>query len=533
MKFGPVPTAEAEGCTLAHSTRLDGKTLKKGRTLTKADVEALSAHGIGEVVVACREPGDVDEDTAAARVAKSACGPNLWTDTPFTGRVNLYAEASGLLMVDRHAVDTMNRIDPALTIATLPEYEKVAAGRMVATAKIIPFAVADNLVSEASSVISRALRIAPFRAFKVGLIATKLDHLKPATMDKTRRVLEQRLKASNSTIVSEKRVAHTQEAVANAIRELTAEGVELLILFGASAVVDRHDVLPAGIERAGGTVTYFGMPVDPGNLLLLAKIGDVPVLGAPGCARSPKENGFDWILDRLLAGLEVTPADITGLGVGGLLMEIGSRPQLREKSAHGDDTEIAAIILGAGKSSRMGPSNKLLEVVDGSPLVAHAAKAATEASLSHVVLVTGHMADAVEAAASVYAPTVVHNPDFADGMASSIRVGLNALPPSTGAAIIMLADMPGVTSDTLRRLVDAYRSSSDSFIIAASANGKRGNPVLWDMRFFPELLHLHGDIGARHIIAENRHLLKEVDVGESAHIDLDTPEALQDYRSAK
>ncbi len=104
----------------------------------------------------------------------------------------------------------------------------------------------------------------------------------------------------------------------------------MVIVFGASALCDFDDVIPAAIRAAGGEVLRAGMPVDPGNLLVLGRLGETPVIGAPGCARSPKENGFDWVLDRLIAGLDVTSDDIAGMGVGGLLMEIPTRPQPRE-----------------------------------------------------------------------------------------------------------------------------------------------------------------------------------------------------------
>ncbi|MEP4029965.1 molybdopterin-binding/glycosyltransferase family 2 protein [Roseibium polysiphoniae] len=532
MIFGPVPTRDAVGCILAHSTKLPSATYKKGRVLDAQDVAALTAAGVEEIVVAQLSPDDVGEDVAAERIAAACNGGHLSSDTPFTGRVNLHAEATGLLIVDASAINQMNRIDPAITIATLPAYEKVAEGRMVATAKIIPFAVPGDLIAQAEATIRGGLRIAPFGSRKIGLVATKLDHLKPATMDKTRRVLEQRLSASNSQIVGEERVAHTPEAVAEAMNRLQAGGADLLVLFGASAVVDRQDVLPRAIEVAGGRVTYFGMPVDPGNLLLLGNYQSVPVIGAPGCARSPKENGFDWVLDRLLAGIEVRSEDISGLGVGGLLMEIGSRPQPREKTEHSKSPKVGAIVLAAGKSSRMGPRNKLLETVDGMPLVAHAAGAASRAGIDQTAVITGHMADAIAECLDEMDVTLVHNPDYADGMAGSIRAGVAALGPDIDAAIILLGDMPGINAQIIQNMIAAYTDDPSTLIVAASASGKRGNPVLWDKRFFPDLMKLHGDIGARHIIAENGHLLREIDIGDAARIDLDTPEALASYREA-
>ena len=376
--------------------------------------------------------------------------------------------------------------------------------------------------------VGGAVRIAPFRPRKVGLVATCLPHLKTKTMDKTRRVLEDRLRASGSRIVAEERVPHDQQSVAAAMAAQPAAGADFLVLFGASAVVDRLDVLPAAVDLAGGTVSHLGMPVDPGNLLMLADVKGTPVLGAPGCARSPKENGFDWVLDRLLAGVETGPDDITAMGEGGLLMEIGTRPQPREVKRHSPASRIAVIILAAGKSSRMGGPNKLLASLNGKSLVRHAGEAAAAANPSQALLVTGHLGEQVSAEVAGLDIVPVFNPDFEDGMASSIRAGMKALAADTDAVIILLGDMPMITAADISTMIETYRDNPDGLIIAATADGKRGNPVLWDRRFFHELATLRGDIGARHIISENPGFVVEVEIGPSARLDLDTPEALKD-----
>jgi len=526
MKFGECPTDQAAGCILAHKTALPGRVLKKGHVLTGEDCTALAASGASSLVVACLEPGDVGEDEAAARLAKAAMGPGLDRDEPFTGRMNLYAKNGGVLVVDPEAVTAANRIDPAITFATLANHSRVAAGRMVATAKIISFALPGTLVSAAEEALRGAVRIAAFQPRRVGLVATRLPHLKASTMDKTRRVLEDRLRPSGSAVIAENRVPHETQAVAEAMQDLQRRGADFLILFGASAVVDRHDVLPAALDMAGGAVTHLGMPVDPGNLLMLGELDGLPVLGAPGCARSPKENGFDWVLDRLLAGIDVGPEDITAMGVGGLLMEIGTRPQPRELKREGKSAKIAAIILGAGKSSRMGGPNKLLATLDGKALIRHVAEAACSADLAQTIVVTGHLADKVGKHVADLDVTLVHNPDFADGMSGSIRAGINALAPDIDAAIVLLGDMPRIGPDALAKLVSAYRDSPSSLIVMATADGKRGNPVLWDRRYFDALTNLSGDVGARHVIAENPGFVTEVEIGPAARLDLDTPEAL-------
>ncbi len=306
--------------------------IRKGTRLGPDDIAKLQEAGVAEIIAARLEADDIHEDEAAHRLAAAIAGPLVKVDQPFTGRSNLHAEAAGLLVVDRAAIDALNRIDPALTVATLEEFARVEPGKMVATVKVIPFATpkAALLKAEAFARANPPIRVAAYKPKSVGVVATTLPSLKTSVMDKTRALLEERIAPAGGRVVEERRVAHDADAVASALRAEKAAGRDLLVVFGASAVVDPRDVIPAGIEAAGGTVRHLGMPVDPGNLLILGDIGGTPVIGAPGCARSPKENGFDWVLDRYLADLDVTPDDITGMGVGGLLMEIKSRPQPRE-----------------------------------------------------------------------------------------------------------------------------------------------------------------------------------------------------------
>ena len=191
---------------------------------------------------------------------------------------------------------------------------------------------------------------------------------------------------------------HEQAALAKAIDEVLDAGAELVIVFGASAIADRRDVIPAAVEAVGGTIEHFGMPVDPGNLMLIGRLRGQAVLGAPGCARCPKENGFDWVLMRLLAGLPVSRADITGMGVGGLLMEIVTRPQPRNEPQPEKGRNIAAVVLAAGRSTRMGAINKLIAEIGGKPLVRIAAEQALASRAAPVIVVTGHQREQVEAA---------------------------------------------------------------------------------------------------------------------------------------
>jgi molybdenum cofactor cytidylyltransferase len=275
------------------------------------------------------------------------------------------------------------------------------------------------------------------------------------------------------------------------------------------------------------------MPVDPGNLLLVAEANGRAVLGAPGCARSPKENGFDWILMRLLAGLAIRRTDITGLGVGGLLMEIVTRPQPRAVPEPEKGQKVAGLVLAAGRSTRMGGPNKLTEEINGRPLVRIATEQVLASRAKPVIVVTGHQRERVERALAGLPVTFVHNPNFAEGLSTSLKSGIAAVPAEADGAIVCLGDMPQVSAALIDRLIGAFDPARGALVVIPTIEGKRGNPVLWSRRFFPDLLTVEGDVGARHLIAGYAEAVAEVPIeDDAALIDVDTPEALIAVRAA-
>jgi molybdenum cofactor cytidylyltransferase len=535
MIFGEFLTAEAEGAVLAHSVRLSDGSFSKGHKLNGGDIERLAAAGIDRVIAARIEAGDLMEDEAAERLARAIAPDHLTFSESATGRVNVYSTVAGLFIADRMAVDRINTLDPAITLACLADHVPVRTGDMVATFKIIPLAVSAAKVAAGVEILQRmpVFEVKPFIPHAVSLVATELPSLKASVMDKTARILSQRLQPSASVLQREERVAHGAADVAGAIRRALAAQdrlPKLVIVFGASAVIDAGDVIPEAIRLAGGEVIQVGMPVDPGNLLVLGKVGDVHVVGAPGCARSPKENGFDWVLDRILAGEQPTRQDISGMGVGGLLMEIQSRPRPRDIAAKpAAEISVAVVLLAAGKASRMGEggSHKLLAEFEGVPLVRRSASVAIASGASHIVAVTGHRREEIEDALNGLAVEVVFNPDYASGMASSLVAGVGTLAAQKADGIlVMLADMPGVTNDDLKTLISAFREANGQAIVRAVSGGKRGNPVILPRSVLNAVMRLEGDVGARHIIETSGLPVVDVEIGEAAHLDVDTPEAV-------
>ncbi len=405
---------------------------------------------------------------------------------------------------------------------------------MVATVKIIPFAVSGELAGRAAEAARGAIRVAPFRARRTAVISTLLPSLKPSVVDKTVAVTGERLDALDGARVDiDLRVPHEIEPLAAALREARGQGAEALIVFGASAISDRRDTIPAAIEKAGGRVHHLGMPVDPGNLLLVGELDGASVIGAPGCARSPRENGFDWVLQRVFADMPATRADIQAMGAGGLLMEIFSRPQPRAPGAPAKHPQVAAVILAAGRSSRMG-SNKLLELLEGKPVVRHVAEAALASRAGPVLVVTGHEGERVSVALAGMDVTFVHNPDFATGMASSLRTGVAAVPDTSAGALILLGDMPRVTPDILNRLCNAFAGQAGVKAVAPVADGRRANPVLIGRDLFEAVSGLGGDTGARGLLEAAGDAVLELPLdSEGVLVDVDTPAALEALRAER
>jgi molybdenum cofactor cytidylyltransferase len=341
VKFGPVALAEARGCVLAHSLRLPDGTLKKGAVLDDADLRRIAATGLQDVVVARLEAEDVAEDAAAAQVAQALAGAAVEIGNPVTGRVNLYARGAGLLTLDAARVHAANSVHEGLTIATLHADTPVSDGQMLATVKIIPYAVPAVALRQVLQMLAgagAALRVAPWQAIRVGLVLTRTATTAQSVLTKMRGAVSARLAPMGATLVAEQVVGHDVASVAGALRQLAQAGdaPALLLVSGIAATVDREDVVPAAVVHAGGRVLHAGMPVDPGNLLVLAQLTDaLPVVGMPTCARSPKLNGFDFVLRRFAAGESVTAADIQAMGVGGLLTEIETRPMPRDSRAGG------------------------------------------------------------------------------------------------------------------------------------------------------------------------------------------------------
>lgn len=598
MFFGDVPTEQANDCILAHSLRVENLRIRKGEILSEELIRNLLANNVDAVTVARLEPGDIHEDEAAHQLANALSGPGVYLGDARTGRVNVYAAGTGLLEINRPSVLASNSVSHSITFATLAENQWVPQGKLVATAKIIPFAVAADELQMATTAVTQSARPAlqlhtptPHRAH---LVQTTLSATTNRVLEKTVNVCAQRLAKRQAELVSSATCTHASDALASALSALAdttdfRDGDWILVV-GASAISDIDDVIPAAIRQLGGNIERLGIPVDPGNLLMNAELQGHRVIGLPGCARSPKHNGFDQFLDRMSCNLPIDDNWVNSLAVGGLLNEIPERPQQRTKLPAIEpptdknvtpNRKIAAVILAAGRSQRFGHNNKLLALWQQKPILQHTLENLAASKVDELLLVTGHDSDALHQSVPLLQQlqpmannsdhakdhsqscshttthagrigesekplNVLHNPDHRDGMATSLRSAISFLaqrnrdvfcaasqtndsPTQHGieAVLVCLGDMPMISTSTINQLIDAWRSDLNASAFIPVLDGKQGNPVIMTSGLFDSLLSLSGDTGARKLLQDSPAVVTEVRVDDPAILqDIDTTEQL-------
>ena len=309
---------------------------------------------------------------------------------------------------------------------------------------------------------------------------------------------------------------HDYDTLRTIIRSSVKNGPEVLLISGASAITDRSDYIPKAILSEGGEIIQYGLAVDPGNLLLIGKIGNTTIIGMPGCARSPKLNGFDWVLQLLMADIPINREELADMGAGGLLMEIASRPLPRAlaKSVIKIEKKIMGVILAAGNSTRMGKDNKLLRKVGDASLVRNTAVEMLKSDLDSCSIVLGYQSDKVAEVIKDLNIDLILNPLWEEGQASSLKAALNTLDTSYSDLLVMLGDLPGVSSKHINKIIEEHLLTNNrkSKITIPSFNGKKGNPVIWGRSFFSDLSNLEGDVGGRALFGQQTYAINLIDM---------------------
>jgi len=528
MKSGRFRLKDCLGAVSMHRVRANGALIAKGAVITRADLGALSRAGISSLLAVKIGKSDLAEGPAAKAAGALFRSRDIRAGPPVRGRVSLKAGRDGLLEVDERKLLRLNLVHEGLGISVLPNFSPVRKDQLVGTIKVIPFALPRAALKKAAALTGsgRPLAIRPWRFREAVLVLTESEETRKLTA-KTIGTVRARLEHLGARLKTTVTLPHREEEVAAALKALRPSPRTMVFVMGASATSDRNDVLPRAIAKAGGRIERLGIPVDPGNLLFTGSFGKSPVLGLPGCARSLSLNGFDWVLERTMAGMKLGRRDFAQLGLGGLLKDIPERPSPRaDEAARAKRLDVAGVILASGLSRRFG-ANKLVADMKGEPVIRKTFGALRAAGLEKIFVVTGHEADKIKAALAGEPASFVHNPDYEEGMAAAIRHGLAALPSDVDAALIALGDMPLVKPETIKALLHSLSPVSGKRIAIPVWRGKRGNPVVWHRDLFESLMRLAGDRGGKGVYETNPEAVVEVPVDDPGILaDLDTREAL-------
>ncbi|MFT6497506.1 MAG: molybdenum cofactor cytidylyltransferase [Alphaproteobacteria bacterium] len=533
MKFENKPVINAIGMVSAHSHSTASGRISKGTTLEKLHIDELISMGVSDINVYHLEEDDVEESKASLLIAKAIANESLKVSLAFNGRTRIYAEKDSIFLVNKSIVDQINQMDESIAISTLNDQDIAYKNDLVLSVKIITYSISNLLLNQVLDLIKKnwVIFLKPFHPLSLAVIYTKSKNQKESLINNAKKTLSKRIEEFNSTISEIHECSHEYNEIKNAIDTVKKANIDLIVIFSASSVSDRRDIVPQAIESMHGKIIHFGMPVDPGNLTLFAQLDHVKIIAVAGSARSESLNGFDWFLNRLHAGIDINHKEINKLGVGGLLHDLRSysRRKKFEKTTNSRKKNVVAIILAAGQSTRMGDQNKLLLKINENSMIKDYINKLNQCNLANIIVVTGHESSIIKEDLSDTGVLFAHNKEHKVGISSSIKAGVSKLESHVDAVLICLPDMPFVSAHEINQLIDNYSTDKGQLICVPTSFGQRGNPVLWDKRFFNELMQLEGDIGAKNLIDKYKEYLIEVSSGESVITDIDTKERYNSY----
>lgn len=321
-----VEVRQAVGTVLAHDLtqiipgEYKGPKFKKGHVITEEDVPLLLSMGKKHLFVLEKDDTDVHEDEAAYRIASRAAGSGIELTKPSEGKIELIASVDGLLKIDRDRLFELVSQDEIM-FAAIHDNIVVRKGEKLAGTRIIPLFVAEEILKKTENILAGEpiIRIVPLKEMKVGVVTTGSEVYSGIIEDAFGPVLVRKFGALGSKVEKQLFADDDEDMIADCIKQLIDEGMDIIGITGGMSV-DPDDRTPSGIRKAGGRVVSYGAPVLPGAMFMLSYIGDVPVVGLPGCVMYSRTSIFDLIVPRLLAGEKITKQDINKLAVGGLCL---------------------------------------------------------------------------------------------------------------------------------------------------------------------------------------------------------------------
>ena len=322
-----IKVEDAVGSVLCHDiTKIvpgqeKGPAYKKGHVVKAEDIPELLKLGKEHLYVWEIKPGDVHENEAGMRLAQALRGTGLTLSEPSEGKVKMIADRDGLCLIHEESLFAINMTEE-IVVATLNNQRPVKKGTVVAGARVVPLVIEEEKLAAVEKIAAAqpVISIAPYRPYKVGIITTGSEVYHGRITDKFGPVVRAKVEAFGCQVIQHIIVPDDKGQIAAAVKTLLAAGAEMILTTGGMSV-DPDDVTPAGIREAGAKIVTYGAPVLPGAMLMVAYLGEAPILGLPGCVMYHKTTVFDLVLPIALTGQAITRPLVAKLGLGGLCME--------------------------------------------------------------------------------------------------------------------------------------------------------------------------------------------------------------------
>ena len=531
MKIFEKNTHETFGYLLIHSVFLKDGRIRKGKIIDKDDISLMKKSGIEKVYVGEFGEDDISENSASSLIAKAIATNEFSISPTLSGKTNITSTSDGLIEIYEDNVKNLNNLSPNIAVSTLNNHDVIYRGDHIVSVKIISYSISSSDLDKIIKFLKKNKIIKPkkFKSMRFGVIYTTAKNEKISLIEKAKKSLKSRISDYNSTIMEERVISHDYLTIKENIDQLKDHNINCILLFLSTSITDVNDIVPSVINDLGGEIKSFGMPIDPGNLTLSGKIAELNIIVAAGSARSDSLNGLDWHLNCIHANIEVTQEMVNSLGVGGLLKDIDFAVK-RKRVSKAIDTKksnIAAVVLCAGESKRMGIRNKLLLKVEGKSLIRRYIDNISKSNVSEIVIVTGHQSFEIEKELDGFDLKFIHNEKYKDGMSTSLNTGINSLSKNINAAIICLPDMPMIGIYEINKLIEYYNPKIGNEICVATYNDQRGNPVLWDRKYFEKLMQITGDKGGRYLLPKFIDKSVEVKLGEAVTFDVDNESSFE------
>ncbi len=321
-----IEVEKAVGMTLCHDITamrdgFKGAAFKRGHVITEEDIPALLDIGKKHIFIWEADAGEIHEEDAAVRMAAMAPVPGAHYTGPSEGKMLLIADERGMFRVNVPLLEKINSIGD-ITISTIPDHFPAEKGMRLASMRIVPLVTKEAQIEEAEALCreEKLLDLRPYRFCKAGVIITGSEVYSGRIKDKFEPVVRGKLARWPSEILGVTFCDDNVEMIVSAAKTFLAQGANLLIMTGGMSV-DPDDVTPTAIRRLGAEIVAHGVPSQPGNMTLVAYMGDVAVLGIPGAAISLPTTMFDVLLPQVFTGDKLTGEDLVRLGDGGLCLQ--------------------------------------------------------------------------------------------------------------------------------------------------------------------------------------------------------------------